>query len=87
MITEIATVTSKGQVTIPKAIREALGIYQQDELLFLIEEDRIIVTPLHRGRLQELRGSLPATKSDQGFQAMRDQVRRELGERMVRGEE
>ena len=29
---ELATITSKGQVTIPKAIREALALKQGDQL-------------------------------------------------------
>lgn len=35
-----AKVTSKGQVTIPKAVREALAIYEGDEILFRVEGDR-----------------------------------------------
>jgi antitoxin PrlF len=87
MTTEIATVTSKGQVTIPKAIREALGIFQSDRVLFLVEGDRIIMTPLHHRSLQELRGALPATRGDEGFEAIREEVQKDLGERMARGDE
>jgi len=87
MTTELATVTSKGQVTIPKAIRDALGIQQRDRLLFLLEDDRVVITPVRRRPLSELRGSLPATRSDDGHQAIREQLRRELGERMHRGDE
>jgi AbrB family looped-hinge helix DNA binding protein len=35
----IATVTSKGQVTIPKDVRDALGIKQGDRLEFVVQED------------------------------------------------
>lgn len=37
------SVTSKGQVTVPKAIRERLGIKQGDRLEFVSENGRTIV--------------------------------------------
>jgi len=87
MATNIATVTAKGQVTIPKAIRQALGIQEKDKLLFLMEGDRLILIPLRHRPLSELYGSLPATRPYPGHQAIREEVRSELGERMARGEE
>jgi antitoxin PrlF len=38
-----ARVTSKGQVTVPKAVRDALGIKEGDDLVFRVEGDRAIV--------------------------------------------
>jgi antitoxin PrlF len=38
-----ARVTSKGQVTIPKSVREALGLRTGDELLFRVERSRALV--------------------------------------------
>lgn len=38
-----ATVTSKGQVTIPKPVRDALGIKAGDELIFRVEGDRAVL--------------------------------------------
>lgn len=41
-----STLTSKGQTTIPKAIRDALGLRPGDRLDFTIEEDgRLVVRP------------------------------------------
>jgi len=51
-----ARVTSKGQITIPKDIRERLGVGPGDMLEFLAEGDRLEVRPLRRRRLQEFRG-------------------------------
>jgi antitoxin PrlF len=38
-----AKVTSKGQVTVPKAVREALGIKDGDEVVFRVEGDRAVL--------------------------------------------
>jgi antitoxin PrlF len=54
----IATVTTKGQVTIPKAIRDLLGIQPNDKVDFKMENGRVVLKPLKT--LRDLRGSVPA---------------------------
>jgi len=38
-----ARVTSKGQITVPKAVRDALGIAAGDELVFRVEGRRAVL--------------------------------------------
>ena len=38
----LATLTTKGQVTIPKPVRDALGIHAGDRVQFLIREDGVV---------------------------------------------
>ena len=38
-----ARVTSKGQVTVPKAVRDALGIREGDEIVFRVEGNRALL--------------------------------------------
>ena len=87
MSTYVTTVTAKGQVTIPKAIRQALGIHEQDRLLFLVEGERLILVPLRHRSLNELFGAFPPTRPYPGHRAIREDIRSGLGERIARGEE
>jgi AbrB family looped-hinge helix DNA binding protein len=38
-----ARVTSKGQITVPKAVRDALGIKQGDHVVFRVEGNRAVL--------------------------------------------
>lgn len=87
MTTATATVTSKGQVTIPKAIREALGIGERSQLMFLLEGDSARLVPIGSRSLTELAGVLPARQPWPGMAAAREAYRRELAERHLGGDE
>jgi antitoxin PrlF len=53
-----ATVTSKGQITIPRSIRQALKVGVGDRLDFVLEaEGRVVVRPAFRD-VGELKGLL-----------------------------
>jgi antitoxin PrlF len=39
-----ARVTSKGQVTVPKVVRDALGIEQGDEVVFRVDGNSAVLT-------------------------------------------
>lgn len=53
-----ATVTSKGQITIPKAVRDRLHLSAGDTVDFVLEApDRVILRPL-AGSVRELAGML-----------------------------
>ena len=54
----VATLTSKGQTTIPKQIRELLGLVPGDKLDFVVESDgRVVLRPATLD-VRELRGML-----------------------------
>lgn len=38
-----AKVSSKGQITVPKAVREALGIEEGDDVVFRVEGNRAVL--------------------------------------------
>ncbi|HET9029472.1 MAG TPA: AbrB/MazE/SpoVT family DNA-binding domain-containing protein [Candidatus Aquilonibacter sp.] len=52
------TLTTKGQLTLPKEIREALGLREGDRLDVAVEDGHVVMYPRIK-RLQDLRGILP----------------------------
>jgi AbrB family looped-hinge helix DNA binding protein len=67
--------TSKGQVTIPKKIREALDIRQGDVLRLDIEGDHAILTKLivdHDAEMKALEATLGEWLSNADEEAYRD---------------
>jgi AbrB family looped-hinge helix DNA binding protein len=53
-----ATLTSKGQTTIPKAIREALGIKVGDRMTFTLLPEGVVLMRVKNKRVMDLAGSL-----------------------------
>ena len=78
---ERARLTSKGQVTIPKRVREALDLRAGDELIFRVERARAIVakTP----DFVELAGSVPVPAAKRGtpWDDVIGRTRRQRGDR------
>jgi AbrB family looped-hinge helix DNA binding protein len=52
------TLTSKGQVTVPKEIRERLGLKSGDKMAFTMLSDGTVVMRPKTRRLADLAGSL-----------------------------
>ena len=55
-----AKVTSKGQITIPKPVREALGVRTGDRVVFQVREDGVVEMRPRTGDLLSLAGMLVA---------------------------
>ena len=60
----LSTVTSKGQVTIPKAVRDALQIDTGDKLAFVVTGDEVVVSKT--ADLLELAGSVKVPRGVAG---------------------
>lgn len=63
-------VTEKGQVTIPKHIRDAAGVAPGSEVTFSLEGSKIVITPVGTGVKEDRRARLKAAAA---------RVRRSLG--------
>lgn len=76
-----AKVSKKGQVTIPKPIREKLKIGNHGGVLFLIEDDAVLLQGVSGARNEELAGSL---KRYAGRYVPLDQVRKKIKGKIAR---
>ena len=70
-----ATMTSKGQVTIPQAVREKLGLRSGQDLRFTVDKDARVVMTLAYRRLSELPGILPKPKKTLSIEEMDEAIR------------
>ena len=57
-MTTDATLTSKGQTTIPKEIRDSLGMKSGDRMTFTLMPDATVVMRLKNKSIAELAGTL-----------------------------
>ncbi|MEI6466233.1 MAG: type II toxin-antitoxin system PrlF family antitoxin [Verrucomicrobiota bacterium] len=53
-----ATLTSKGQTTIPKLIRDSLGIKTGDKMSFTLMPDGVVIMRVKNKRVSDLAGLL-----------------------------
>jgi antitoxin PrlF len=72
---ELATLTSKGQVTVPKAVRDVLGLKQGDQLSGELEDGSVgvrAVAPLDLVYLQGVEATLAEWSSQADEEAFGD---------------
>lgn len=70
-----ATMTSKGQVTVPKEIRDYLGIDAGDRISFEIRDGGGVVLEAETSDVRELKGMLPAPRKAVSVEEMTEAVR------------
>ena len=58
-----STVTTRDQTTIPKAVREKLGIAVHDSLQWIVDKGKVVVQPVHSTFLS-YRGSVETGSDD-----------------------
>ena len=80
----LTRVTRKGQVTIPKQVRDALRISQSDYVLIVQEGEKAVLSPVRGAKLAELKGRLRATKPYPGSDETRREVGLALGKKQAR---
>ena len=72
---DISKITARGQTTIPKRIREEIGLNDGDVISFEVEEDHLIVRKVTRAQddyLQGLSATLGEWASPEDEDAWRD---------------
>ena len=78
-----ATLTVKGQVTVPKEVRQQLGLRSGQKLRFSVEGDHIVVAPSRR-RLSDLFGILGKPPRSATLEEMDEAIARAAVERYRR---
>ena len=78
-----SVMTRKGQVTIPKEIRDRLGVKEGEKVFFVVRGDEIVLKVL-KGTILDLRGSVrPATRPED-FGQVRRFVKQTVARRAAR---
>ncbi|MEW6230332.1 MAG: AbrB/MazE/SpoVT family DNA-binding domain-containing protein [Bacillota bacterium] len=84
-LTGVGRVTGKGQVQIPKEIRDALGIRIGDELVFRLADESLSVHVRKRRRLSELAGALSPRRPFPGIDEEEKETKQAAVKRTVQG--
>ena len=64
---EVSRISSKGQVTIPKTIRELLNLNEGDRVAFLEDNGKVVITKASLIALRELQDVLSKEAQDKGI--------------------
>jgi len=78
----VSVLTKKWQTTIPKDIRNLLGLKPKDRIFYQIEGERVILKPL-KGNILDLRGSVNTKEKPIDFKKLRDNTRKKVARKIV----
>lgn len=76
-ITDRSILTKKSQVTIPKSVREAIGVKPGDEVRFRVEGKTAVVEPVV-SNLDKHFGSVKARKRPEDFKKAREAFEKDV---------
>ena len=79
MIMITATITSKGQITIPKDIRDLLNLHAGDKIRFIEDEDGSINLIPIKKPLSALKGLVPKPKEAVSVEDMNNAIKSKAG--------
>lgn len=71
----LATITSKGQVTVPKPVRDSLHLRPGDKLNFLLDDGELRVAPV-KSPVTALKGMLPKPATPVTLEQMDEAIAR-----------
>ena len=78
-----STLTRKGQVTIPKPIRDRLKVKEGEKVFFVMRGNEVVLKVL-RGTILDLKGSVKASAHPEDFEAIRGSVKKAVSARFAR---
>lgn len=80
----ISVLTSKGQMTIPKEVRDALNLKSSDKVLITVERNHAVLKPIH-GNILDIGGSIkiPEDEKPINFHKVRKVVRKRIAHKVA----
>ena len=79
----LSVITRKGQVTIPKEIRDHLKTKEGEKVAFLLRGNEVVLKVV-RGNILDLKGSVKPRKHPEDFDVIRKRVKRAVSKRAAR---
>jgi antitoxin PrlF len=80
----VSTLTSKGQTTIPKDIRDRLGLKPGDKIKFMVNPDGSVTLVAANLSVRQLRGILPRPERPATIEEMSEAIADAVVERYLR---
>ena len=82
----VSTLTSKGQMTIPKEVRNALNLKPSEKVIIVVEGDHAVIKPL-RGNILDIGGSIriPDKEKPVDFHKLREGVKKRIAKKSATG--
>jgi antitoxin PrlF len=73
------TVSSKGQITLPRFLRDALGLKAGSVVSLALDDGELRLRPAPAGTARRLAGSLRRYAKPESGKSIRDRVKKEVG--------
>jgi AbrB family looped-hinge helix DNA binding protein len=77
-----STMTRKGQITIPKAIRDRLGVKEGEKVLFVMRDEEVVLKVV-KGTILDLRGWVQPSAHPEEFEKIRQSVKQTVAKKVA----
>ncbi|CAI4033306.1 AbrB/MazE/SpoVT family DNA-binding domain-containing protein [Nitrospira tepida] len=77
-----STMTRKGQVTIPKVIRDRLGVKEGEKVFFVVRGEEVVLKVI-KGTILDLKGSVQPSMHPEDFDKIRQAVKHTVAKRVA----
>ena len=81
-LTSSSVLTKKFQITLPKKIRQILGVKSGERIGFIVEGNEVKIVPL-KLKLEENFGKVKAVSKPENFKEIRDFVEEEIAKNVI----
>ena len=73
----VATITTKGQVTVPVEVRKHLGVKPHDKVAFVVSDEGVSLKPATFPTISALKGKAGTLKTKRSLEEIEDIARQE----------